>query len=77
MSKPSAELEIAFHAETLSSRKTGIHVDKWPALIGSIENGKAPPILGASMLESLVGDLRERIAADVAARYRRVPVKET
>ena len=33
--------------------------DKWPALLGSIENGKALPILGTSMLESLVGDLRD------------------
>lgn len=33
--------------------------DKWPALIGSIENGKALPILGTCMLESLIGDLRD------------------
>lgn len=33
--------------------------DKWPALMGSIENGKALPILGTSMLESLIGDLRD------------------
>ncbi len=72
MSKLSAELEIAFHAETLSSRKTGIYIDKSPALIGSIENGKARPIRGTSRLE-----LRERFAADIAARYRPVPVKET
>jgi CHAT domain-containing protein/SIR2-like protein len=33
--------------------------DKWPALLGCIENGKTLPILGTGMLESLVGDMRE------------------
>jgi len=34
--------------------------DKWPALLGSIENGRALPILGAGMLESLIGDQRDQ-----------------
>lgn len=33
--------------------------DRWPALLGSVDNGRALPILGTGMLESLVGDLRE------------------
>lgn len=33
--------------------------DKWPALLGSVESGRALPILGSGMLESLLGDLRD------------------
>ncbi|APR86681.1 hypothetical protein A7982_12030 [Minicystis rosea] len=34
--------------------------EKWPALLGSIEDGRALPILGRGMLESMVGDLRDQ-----------------
>ena len=51
--------------------------DKWPALMGSIEGGRALPILGRGMLESLVGDLRDQTRSWATAHgFPGAPIEE-